>query len=46
MDSVADALMRSESDEEQDSDDQMETEFQTRRRYFESTQDQVSDPDL
>ena len=46
VDSVADALMRSESEEEQDSDDHMETASQTRRLYYESTQDQVSDPDL
>ena len=50
VDSVADALMRNashgeNSEEEPDSDDHMETASETRRRYFESTQDQVSDPD-
>ena len=35
-----------ESEEEQDSDEHMETASETRRRYYESTQDQVSDPDL
>lgn len=51
VDSVADALMRNashgeNSEEEPDSDDHMETASETRRRYFESTQDQISDPDL
>ena len=51
MDSVADALLRNashgeDSEEEPDSDEHMETASETRRRYFESTQDQVSDPDL
>ena len=44
MDSVADALMRNESDE--DSDERMETASETRRRYYQSTQDEVSDPDF
>ena len=44
MDSVADALMQNESDE--DSDERMETASETQRRYYQSTQDEVSDPDL
>ena len=42
--SVTDALMRNECDE--DSDERMETASETRRRYYQSTQDEVSDPDL
>ena len=44
VDAVADALMRNESDE--DSDERMETASEARRRYYQSTQDEVSDPDL
>ena len=45
VDSVADALiMQNESDE--DSDERMETASETQRRYYQSTQDEVSDPDL
>ena len=36
--------MRNESDE--DSDERMETASEARRRYYQSTQDEVSDPDL
>ena len=50
VDSVVDALTRGEThgDEsgEEDSDEHMETAFEVRRRYYGSTQDQVSDPDL
>ncbi|CAL1171241.1 unnamed protein product [Cladocopium goreaui] len=47
VDSVADALMRNEDHgEEEDSDERMETESEVNRRYYSSTQDQVSDPDL
>ena len=51
MDSVADALMRNEdhgdeSGEDEDPDERMETESEVTRRYYASTQDQVSDPNL
>eukprot|EP00435_Cladocopium_sp_Y103_P028575 s1182_g7.t1 len=46
VDAVADALMRGEAYGDEDSDEDMETASQARRRYYESTQDQVSDPDL
>ena len=46
VDSVADALMRNEYHGEEDSDERMETESEVNRRYYSSTQDQVSDPDL
>eukprot|EP00435_Cladocopium_sp_Y103_P042074 s4054_g11.t1 len=45
VDSIADALMRRETHGEDDNE-QMETASEARRRYYESTQDQVSDPDL
>ena len=44
VDSVADALLRGNSDESS-SDEIFETSSETRRRYLESTQDQVSDPE-
>ena len=48
---VADALIRNESfgeesEEERESDAEMETASEARRRYYQSTQDEVSDPDL
>jgi hypothetical protein len=48
VDSVADALMQNEDhgEESGDSDEHMETESEVNRRYYSSTQDQVSDPDL
>ena len=50
VDSVVDALTRGEAhgDEsgEEDSDEHMEAASEVRRRYYGSTQDQVSDPDL
>ena len=47
MDAVADALTRNENHgEEESSDEHMETESEVNRRYYSSTQDQVSDPDL
>eukprot|EP00435_Cladocopium_sp_Y103_P033570 s2923_g8.t1 len=51
VDAVANALMRNEDRGpndalEIDSDAEMETASAAERRYYESTQDQVSDPDL
>ena len=48
---VADALIRNESfdeesEEKRESDAEMETASEARRRYYQSTQDEVSDPDL
>ena len=48
---VADALIRNESygeesEEERESDAEMETASEARRRYYQSTQDEVYDPDL
>ena len=50
VDSVVDALTRGEAhgddSGEEDSDEHMETASEVRRRYYGSTQDQVSDPDF
>eukprot|EP00435_Cladocopium_sp_Y103_P075681 s23_g62.t1 len=50
VDAVARALMRNEDhgpdDPPVDSDEEMETRSEAERRYYQSTQDQVSDPDL
>ena len=48
---VADALIRNESygeesEQERESDAEMETASEARRRYYQSTQDEVYDPDL
>ena len=51
MNLVADALVRNESfgeesEEKRESDADMETASEARRRYYQSTQDEVSDLDL